>query len=69
MNAITLNKRLRSLETDGIRRISTLADFVVWMADGQPDPVEFDPWFEDAFRAAMSRREASDTSPSAASRR
>lgn len=60
MSSNALDKRLRVLETNSTRRIETLADFVLWMAHGKPEPVEFAAWFEEAFERAKPHQEARD---------
>jgi hypothetical protein len=45
MNVGVLNKRLTALETSG-PVIATLADYVMWCADGYDPAARWDPVFE-----------------------
>jgi hypothetical protein len=50
MSITSIEKRLGDLECKNVRRIATLADYVIWCAHGCPDLdlIEWDPKFLDA---------------------
>jgi len=60
MNAIALDRRLRTLE-NGVPIIDTLAAYALWRANGRDPTAKWDPAFkhllEEAFAKMKERRE------------
>jgi hypothetical protein len=71
-NINALNHRIGKLEYRNTRYIRTLADYVIWNAQGCPKPVEFDPklakilkqFYEESIAAEKDRnRERENSEP------